>query len=217
MSFPRWIRIAALAGLLQLGGARAEAQTPIDTTGLLPAGYGTLSIDDITLMLTTDVLDIRFVPLDERVLRLAKPSVDSSMDQLVEQYKSQIQDAASRSGISSPGLALITFYSRQSGARFEPQDFSILSPGREYRPVAVIPYTNNFNNGQLDLRQRASAIYLFEEPLPVETNFGVRYGVTTAADAWSGIRLRLDREKSRVISRSGQQATRELPDSAKNR
>ena len=59
------------------------------------------------------------------------------------------------------------------------------------------------------------AIYLFEEPLPVETNFGVRYGATTAADAWAGIRIRLDREKSRVISRSGQQATRGLPDSTR--
>jgi hypothetical protein len=217
MTFRCWTRVAALAGLLQAAGSPAAAQTPIDTTGLLPAGYGTLSIDDITLTLTTDVLDIRFVPLDERVLRLAKPSVDSSMDQLVAQFKDQIQQAATRSGMSTPGLALITFYSRQSGARYEPQDFSILAPGREYRPVAVIPYTNNFNNGQLDLRQRASAIYLFEEPLPVETNFGVRYGATTAADAWAGIRIRLDREKSRVISRSGQQATREMPDSGKNR
>jgi len=217
MIFRRWIGISALAAVLHLAGSPAAGQAPVDTTGLLPAGYGTLSIDDITLTLTTEVLDIRFVPLDERVLRLAKPSVDSSMHQLIDQFKSQIQDAATRSGISSPGLALITFYSRQSGARYEPQDFSILSPGREYRPVAVIPYSNNFNNGQLDLRQRASAIYLFEEPLPVETNFGVRYGATTAADAWTGIRLRLDREKSRVISRSGQQATRELPDSARNR
>jgi hypothetical protein len=44
----------------------------------------------------------------------------------------------------------------------------------------------------------------------------VRYGVNIAADAWSGIRLKLDREKSRVISRAGQQETRSLTDSTKN-
>ncbi len=213
MRVRRWTAGPLLAALLPLCACAARAQTPVDTTGLLPAGYGTLSIDDITVLLSTDVLDIRFVPLDERVLRLAKPSVDSSMDQLVQQYRAQIQEASTRNGISAPGLALITFYSRQTGTRFEPQDYSVLAPGREYRPVAVIPYTSNFNNGQLDLRQRASAIYVFEEPLPVETNFGVRYGSTTSTDAWSGIRVKLDREKTRVISRSGQQATRNLPDS----
>jgi hypothetical protein len=205
-----------VALLLLIAGAPVRAQTQIDTTGMLPAGYGTLSIDDITVTMSTDVLDIRMVPLDERVLRLAKPVADSAMDQLVDQFKARIQEVCARSGISTPGLALVTFYSRQPATRFEPQDLSILSPGREYRPVAVLPYTANFNNGQLDLRQRASAIYVFEEPLPVETNFGVRYGVNIASDAWSGIRLKLDREKSRVISRAGQQETRSLTDSTKN-
>lgn len=217
MILPRWLRTARLTALVLIGLAPGRAYAQVDTTGLLPAGYGTLSIDDITLLLTTDVLDIRIVPLDERVLRLAKPSVDSSMDQLVAQFRTRIQEAAARQGISAPGLALVTFYSRQTGARYEPQDISILAPGREYRPVGMLPYSANFNNGQLDLRQLASAIYLFEEPLPVETNFGVRYGITTVPDAWAGIRLRLDREKSRVISRAGQQATRGAADSTKNR
>jgi hypothetical protein len=217
MNGRRPLRSARLALLLLVAGAPLHGQAQIDTTGMLPAGYGTLSIDDITVTLSTDVLDIRIVPLDERVLRLAKPVADSAMDQLVDQFKARIQEVCTRSGISTPGLALVTFYSRQPATRFEPQDFSILAPGREFRPVAVLPYTPNFNNGQLDLRQRASAIYIFEEPLPVETNFGVRYGVNTASDAWAGIRLKLDREKSRVISRAGQQTTRSLPDSAPNK
>ena len=209
----RWL--APLALLLVLGPRPVLAQ--VDTTGLLPPGFGTLSIDDITLQFTTDELDIRLVPLDERVLRLAKPSVDSSMDQLVTQFRSRIQEASARNGISSPGLALVTFYSRQPNARYAPEDLSVLSPGREYRPVVMIPFSANFNNGQLDLRQRATAIYLFEDPLPVETNFGIRYGVNSFPDAWAGIRLRLDREKARVIARSGLQAAKSTPDSAKSK
>jgi hypothetical protein len=209
----RWL--APLAAFLVLGTRPVRAQ--VDTTGLLPAGFGTLSIDDITLQFTTDELDIRLVPLDERVLRLAKPSVDSSMDQLVTQFRARIQEAAARSGISSPGLALVTFYSRQANARYAPEDLSVLSPGREYRPVEMIPYSANFNNGQLDLRQRATAIYVFEDPIPVETNFGIRYGANSFPDAWAGIRLRLDREKARVIARSGLQAAHSTPDSVKSK
>jgi len=209
----RWM--APLAVILLLAARPARAQ--VDSAGLLPAGFGTLSIDDITLQFSTDELDIRMVPLDERVLRLAKPSVDSSMDQLVNQFRGKIQEAASRNGISSPGLALVTFYSRQPNARYSPEDLSVLSPGREYRPVVMIPYSSNFNNGQLDLRQRATAIYVFEDPIPVETNFGLRYGVNSFPDAWSGIRLRLDREKARVIARSGLQAAQSVPDSAKSK
>lgn len=194
--------------------AAMPLRAQVDTTGVLPAGYGTLSIDDITLQMSTDQLDIRVVPLDERILRLAKPSVDSSMNQLIAQFQGKIQEAAARYGLSTPGLALVTFYSRQPNARYSPEDFTILSPGREYRAMVMIPYSANFNNGQLDLRQRATAIYVFEELLPVETNFGIRYGVDAFPDAWSGIRLKLDREKARVIARSGMQATRTTADSS---
>ncbi|MEO8032504.1 MAG: hypothetical protein ABJC74_00885 [Gemmatimonadota bacterium] len=215
MTRSRLAGLAPISTLLLLLAQPLRAQ--VDSTGLLPMGFGTLSIDDITLLMSTDQLDIRIVPLDERILRLTKPSVDSSLDQLIVQFADQIQAASARSGISTPGLALVTFYSRQMNARYEPEDISILSPGREYRPVVMLPYSANFNNGQLDLRQRASAIYVFEEALPVETNFGIRYGANSFPDAWAGIRLRLDREKARVLGRVGQQSTRGTTDSVKNR
>ena len=48
-----------------------------DTTAtggdLPPVGYGTLNQDDITINLRQDDLEVRLMPLDERILRLLAP------------------------------------------------------------------------------------------------------------------------------------------------
>ena len=113
------------------GGRRMQAQ--VDTVGLLPPGYGTLDLNTITMVMQTSVLEIRFVPLDKRVMRLAKPSVDSAMDQLVARFKTQIKDAADRAGVSTPGLAMVTFYATQPGSQFTPQDLQGRHPGPRTR------------------------------------------------------------------------------------
>jgi hypothetical protein len=192
------------------GGRRVHAQ--VDTVGLLPPGYGTLDLNTITMVMQTSVLEIRFVPLDKRVMRLAKPSVDSAMDQLVARFKTQIQDAADRAGVSTPGLAMVTFYATQGGSQFTPQDLRVVTPGREFAPIGILPFNSNFNSGQLQLRQQASALYVFEQTLPVETSFGIGYGPTSSPDAWTPVLETLNREKSRVQARAAQAPT--TPDSA---
>lgn len=198
-------RTAGLALLVAVaGGGGRSLQAQVDTVGLLPPGFGTLDLNSVTLVMQAAALEIRFVPLDKRVLRLAKPSVDSAMDQLVTRFSSQIKDLTERSGVSTPGLAMVTFYATQPGARFTPQDLRVVTPGREFAPIGILPFNSNFNSGQLDLRQQASALYIFEQTIPVETSFGIGYGPTASPDAWTPILQTLNREKSRVQARAAQ-------------
>jgi hypothetical protein len=202
-------RLLARLGLvlvLIVGGER-RAQAQVDTVGLLPPGYGTLDLNTVTMVMQTPVLEIRFVPMDKRVMRLAKPSVDSAMDQLVTRFKAQIKDAADRAGVSSPGLAMVTFFATQPGSQFTPQDLRVIIPGRELTPIGILPFNANFNSGQLQLRQQASALYVFEQPLPVENSFGIGYGPTSSPDAWTPVLETLNREKSRVQARASQART----------
>jgi hypothetical protein len=214
MPAPRRISmlLALVLVLAGCGSSRAEAQ--VDTVGLLPPGYGTLDLNTITMVMQTSVLEIRFVPLDKRVMRLAKPSVDSAMDQLVARFRTQIQEATERAGVSTPGLAMVTFYGTQPGAQFTPQDLRVVTPGREFTPIGILPFNANFNSGQLQLRQQASALYVFEQTLPVETSFGIGYGPASSPDAWTPVLETLNREKSRVQAKATRAQT--APDSAQH-
>jgi hypothetical protein len=67
--------------------------------------------------------------------------------------------------------------------------------------VAIVPYTTNFNSRQLDVRQQASAIYMFRLPIPVYDRFDVLYS-TTAQITWGDeIVGRIGVERSRVLSK----------------
>lgn len=204
MIAPRRSTVSLVVLLLVAGSGGRKVHAQVDTVGLLPPGYGTLDLNTITMVMQTSVLEIRFVPLDKRVMRLAKPSVDSAMDQLVARFKTQIQDAANRAGVTSPGLAMVTFYATQPGSQFTPQDLRVVTPGREFAPIGILPFNSNFNSGQLQLRQQASALYVFEQTLPVETSFGIGYGPTSSPDAWTPVLETLNREKSRVQARAAQ-------------
>lgn len=63
------------AAVAQGGYAAAEA--------LPPAGYGSLTQDDLSLRVRNSEIDVRFLPLDERVLRLLAGDSYESLRSLV--------------------------------------------------------------------------------------------------------------------------------------
>lgn len=166
---------------------------------LPPAGFGTLNQGDIALTLQTSELEIRVVPLDERVIRLLAPDAYSSLHGLVLSRSLEIDSMARRNGISIPGLFFVTYFGRQPGARFDSQNLTVVIRNQLYRPVGIVPYSANFNSQQLDIRQQASGIYLFEQLTPVFEPFTVSYG--SASSDWEGKLSRIQRERSRVMSR----------------
>lgn len=179
-----------LSALAQSGAAQA-----------LPASLGTLNQNDLSLRLKSDDLEIRFIPLDHRVTRLLAPDAFESLRSLVETRRRAIDSVASRAGVTRPGLALVSFFGLRSDARFDPQTLTLLIRNRVFRPLGVVPISAQFTSQQLDVRGQASAIYLFEQDIPVDDSFTLSYGALTSED-WQTKQPILDRERARVAARA---------------
>jgi GTP-binding protein len=98
-------RLAFLAALaLAACAPAARGQDSVDVSaGDIPPGMGTLSQDDIALVMRLEELEIRVVPLDERVLKLLTPDTYRSLHDLAQQRGSQIDSVSRQNGVSLPG------------------------------------------------------------------------------------------------------------------
>jgi hypothetical protein len=190
-----------LAGLLLLVisampvGAQAAAQAQA-----VPVSYGTLSQNDLALRVRNENLEIRFIPLDPLVMHLLANDAFQSLRSLVETRRRSIDSVASRAGVTKPGLALVSFLGNRPDTRFDPQTLTLLIRNRDFRPLGVIPLDSKFASQQLNAREQASAIYLFEEDIPVEDSFTLSYG-TLVSDDWQTKQSLLNGERARVSAR----------------
>ncbi len=201
MKRSRWLGLVGLALVACAPGARGQDSVPGNPQGdLPPPGYGTLNQDDIAITLRQDDLEIRIVPLDERVLRLLAPDAYVSLHGILASRAAEIDTIGRRYGVTSPGILFVTFFGRRAGARFDPQNLSVVIRNQLYRPIGIVRYSANFNSQQLEVRQQASGIFLFEETIPVFEPFTISYGVQSS-DAWEGKLSRLQRERARVMGR----------------
>ena len=186
---------------LALAATPGGAQDPIAGGELPPPGYGSLKQDNVSLRIVSSEIEVRFMPLDERLIRLMAPDAYASFHGLVESRKAAIDSAARLAGLTNPGLALVTFFALRSAARFDPDLLNLTYRNSFERPEGIVPYTGNFTGRQLDVRQQATAIYLFDQPLPVFERFEVVYGSSEAA--WNDeVLRRIGIERVRVQSRS---------------
>lgn len=185
----------------------SRAQTPPDAEGglesaaLPPVGFGTLSQNDVSVLLRDDEVELRFLPLDERVIRLLAPDAYQALSALVRQHQAAIDSIASSRGLSSPGLALVTFYGRVARARFDPQLVSLQVRGHPIFPLGMVPIGPGFSNRELGVRGQARAIYVFEEIVPVIEPFTLSYGTQQSA-AWESRIQLLSRERGRAVRRA---------------
>jgi hypothetical protein len=104
-------------------------------------------------------------------------------------------------GISSPGLALVTFFGNREGARFDPSTLTLGIRNQVYRPRGVVPFTPRFTSQQLNVREQVSAIFVFDELLPVTDDFNFSYRGQNS-ESWRNKQRQLDRERARVAARS---------------
>ena len=181
-----------------------DASAGADTTGLPPAGLGRLTQDQISITLQQGDLQIRFLPLDERLLRLLAPDGYASMRSILLSRQAAIDSAAQRAGVTSPGLVLVTFFAQRDNVTFQPQDLYLDLRNQIYRPVGIIPYSPGFTAQQLQARGQATAIYVFELPVPVFDGFQAGYS-STVSDAWTNAMPTIKRERDRVVNRWRQQ------------
>lgn len=167
----------------------------------VPAGYGTLKRDDIVVRFATGTVEIQCLPLDEQVIRLLARDTYQSLTQLIASRQDDISAAADRAGVTKPTLVLVTFYGLVPQARFSPEDLNITSRGRLFRPAGVVPLSPTWGSNQLDARQQAVAIYLFEEGITFRETLAISYQGQTN-EAWGRALRLLDQERSRVRARA---------------
>jgi hypothetical protein len=185
-----------------LGTAPALAQDgEYGQDQLPPAGFGSLRQNDVSLRVRNDDLEVRLVPLDERVTRLLSRDAYQSLQSLVRSRRSTIDSLARLAGISSPGLALVSFFGGREGVRYDPSNVNVGIRNRDYRPRGIVPFSPRFTSQQLSVREQVSAIYIFEELLPVNDDFNFAYQGQVSED-WQAKQPLLDRERARVSARS---------------
>ena len=191
-----------LPGLLLLftQAVPAAAQV-VERVLAVPVSYGTLNQNDLALRVRNDDIEIRFIPLNPAVTRLLANDAFQSLRSLVETRRRAIDSVASRYGVSEPGLALVSFFGLRPDTRFDPQILTLLLRNQVFQPLGVIPLSAKFTSQQLDAREQASAIYLFEEDIPVSDSFRLSYGALLSED-WQNKQPILDRERARVSARA---------------
>jgi hypothetical protein len=199
------IRSLLLGAWLATGSAGATAlaaQATGPTSSRLPIpGYGSLTQNDLALRVVTPDIEVRFIPLDQRVTRLLAKDSWESLQSLVQSRRSAIDSVANMAGVSRPGLALVTFFGQRTNARFDPQTLTVEVRNRIFRPLGIVPFSGKFTSQQLDVREQVSGIYLFEQDLPVDDSFDISYNGITSGD-WSSKQRQLDRERARVALRA---------------
>jgi hypothetical protein len=188
-----WALLAAVPAPAQEGNGALDP--------LPPPGFGSLKQSDLALRLRSDELEVRLVPLDQRVTRLLAKDAYESLESLVRSRRSSIDSLARLSGISVPGLALVTFFGGREGARFDPSNLNLVIRNQVLRPRGIVPFSPRFTSQQLNVREQVSAIYLFDELLPVTDAFTFSYQGLVSED-WQNRQRVLDRERGRVAARS---------------
>ncbi len=187
--------------LVSLGCAGPARSQAVESARPLPPGFGSLSQNDLALRVRNDDLEIRFIPLDPRVTPLLARDAYQSLRGLVESHRRAIDSVASRAGVAQPGLALVSFFGQRPDVRFDAQTLTLLVRNRAFQPLGFIPLNSKFTSQQLGVREQASAIYLFQETIPVDDSFTLSYGPLESED-WQRKQQILNRERARVSARA---------------
>jgi hypothetical protein len=163
---------------------------------LVVAGYGTLRQDEVTVSIRNGPVLVKVTPLDEAVIRLLAPD---TYDRLSSLRRSRAEEAA-RLGLGEPEMFLVSFFSYEPDAAFQPEDLQIVYQSRLLRPVTIVPLTSGWGRQRLDQQETQTAIYAFDEQLDFEQTLTVRYGMEES-DQWRRILVVLENERGRIRSR----------------
>ena len=206
----RWLALAALWGCAAGAAANpGETPSPLSTAaqdslvpGLVPAGFGSLKQDDISIRLQLRGLLVRITPLDESVIRVLAPDSYRSLRERRESERDRIAALAARYGVRGFSVWSISYYALEPDVRFNPMDVVISSVGRDFRPVELIPLTTGFGEHRLDQRDTQSALYLFDDLIDVNQPLTIMVETTRSAGWEETLRL-IERERALVRSRAG--------------
>lgn len=194
--------LAAVVLLTAAAAAPGPSAAQQEATELPPEGYGTLKQEDIAVKFETPTLLIRILPLDERVLRLLAPDTYEGLRGLKDMMAPRVDSVSRRLAIRDPSLFVVTFFAREAQSEFDPDDVTITSRNRFFRPLAILPLTPGWSEQRLSQRRTATAVYVFEPGIFVLEPMQVSYAGLISRE-WDEGRLQtLDQERSAVIARA---------------
>lgn len=202
--------ILLLQGLLMLGCASAATQVPPEPTpedsgqerpsGLVPAGFGTLLQDQISLRLQSGRLLIKVTPLAENIIRLTAPDTYERLRGLAAIHGPR----ASRTALGSePSLFLVSLFSYQPDVTYEPEDLQLVNRGLRLRPEGIAPISPSWGTQRLGQQEARMAVYAFPGEMEWESELIVEYQELRNETWRDQILPILEVEKAKVRARAG--------------
>ena len=181
--------------------ASASVLTDTSNRALVPAGYGTLRQEDITVKIGLPDVEAWLVPLDESVIRVLSPDSYRQLRGIVESQRDRITRASSVHGLRSPSVWYVRFYGKAPEAQFNPTDVTITASGRDFRPVEVLPLTTGFGAQRLRAREMQAGLYLFDDAVDISQPVTVSMG-PVHSEQWGDILRLVERERALIRSRA---------------
>lgn len=216
----RSLAVVALAAVTACAGAPAATTLPAQgaipgrritqdstSSALVPAGYGTLRQDDISIVLQPNGVRVTAIPLDESVIRVLAPDSYRSLHAILESKRQQILQRAASHNVRDPRVWYLSFTGLVPDARFVPTDITVTSGGREYRPLEVIGLSPGFAEQRLQPRQTEKGLLIFDEALdvtqPITVTIGAERNTDWSNDRGDSILSKIESERAQIRARAG--------------
>ncbi|MBX9928546.1 MAG: hypothetical protein K2X99_06480 [Gemmatimonadaceae bacterium] len=169
---------------------------------LVPIGFGTLRQEELSVRVAFNALSVRFIPLDETVIRALSPDSYRALHGLRESKAAAVEAVRKRNGLAGVDLWYVSFFNLEQGeARFSPMEVVITSLGRDFRPLDILPLSPGFGEQRVKQREVQNALYVFDPA--IEVNNLLRVTVEAQqSDAWNDVLKRLERERALIRSRA---------------
>ena len=186
--------------------AAAQGAPVIDTLApsYVPAGFGSLKQDDISLKVTPSTgLQVNAVPLEENLIRLLSPDSYRALSELKKSQEGNLKVIRERYRLPSYSIWYVKFFATEQGeTRFSPQEFIINNTGRDFRPLEMIPLSPGFGEYRLKQREVQSALFVFDGQIDINQPTKATMEGTQSLTDWGRVLQIIERERSMVKSRA---------------
>ena len=170
----------------------------------MPAGFGSLRQNDVALEISpAGGLQVRAIPLDERVIRLLRPDSYKSLRDILRSKDNELTTVRQRGRLTTYSVWYVSFFALEQGeTRFSPQEFIISNVGRDFRPIDVLPLSPGFGEYRLKQREVQSALIVFDGQLDVNQPLTAQMEGRSSTTNWTEVTQRIERERAAVRSRA---------------
>jgi hypothetical protein len=179
-----------------------QPAAPQDTTGIIPAGFGSLRQDEISIRVNHLGLTVQAMTMDEDFLRTLAPDSYRALAALRDSKRPQLDSIARRAGLPDVAVWYVTFRNVQQGeAPFSPQDVTLTNVGREFQPLDAVGISSGFAQHRLAQNETAIGLLVFDRAINPNRDLTLRLETQTSGD-WQLILQRVERERSLIRARA---------------